>query len=104
MIRRPPRSTLFPYTTLFRSDRRPTVRTQSDYGKRRRARIQNAVDHDWRRLDLRSGVGIPGVIYPGDLKARDVRAVYLVEIRIAAVARIAARRSPVSVSAAAWLW
>src|SRR5215203_7005060 len=23
MIRRPPRSTLFPYTTLFRSDRRP---------------------------------------------------------------------------------
>src|SRR2546421_8952812 len=25
MIRRPPRSTLFPYTTLFRSDRCPTV-------------------------------------------------------------------------------
>src|SRR3712207_8520661 len=25
MIRRPPRSTLFPYTTLFRSDRSPTV-------------------------------------------------------------------------------
>src|SRR5256886_5981080 len=24
MIRRPPRSTLFPYTTLFRSERRPT--------------------------------------------------------------------------------
>src|SRR5437667_6207104 len=29
MIRRPPRSTLFPYTTLFRSDaRRPGVRLQ----------------------------------------------------------------------------
>src|SRR5258707_2390850 len=27
MIRRPPRSTLFPYTTLFRSDRRPASRT-----------------------------------------------------------------------------
>src|SRR5690554_6973386 len=27
MIRRPPRSTLFPYTTLFRSDRRPAVKT-----------------------------------------------------------------------------
>src|SRR2546422_4230719 len=26
MIRRPPRSTLFPYTTLFRSVRRPTGR------------------------------------------------------------------------------
>src|SRR2546429_7256299 len=26
MIRRPPRSTLFPYTTLFRSDRGTTVR------------------------------------------------------------------------------
>src|SRR5256885_7740972 len=27
MIRRPPRSTLFPYTTLFRSYRRKTMRT-----------------------------------------------------------------------------
>src|SRR2546425_2870259 len=26
MIRRPPRSTLFPYTTLFRSPRRPDLR------------------------------------------------------------------------------
>src|SRR5689334_24265305 len=26
MIRRPPRSTLFPYTTLFRSEKRPNVR------------------------------------------------------------------------------
>src|SRR5258708_29773940 len=25
MIRRPPRSTLFPYTTLFRSEQRPTL-------------------------------------------------------------------------------
>src|SRR2546422_6780332 len=29
MIRRPPRSTLFPYTTLFRSLRSPVVFTQS---------------------------------------------------------------------------
>src|SRR2546429_1317724 len=28
MIRRPPRSTLFPYTTLFRSNRRPRQWTQ----------------------------------------------------------------------------
>src|SRR5437899_7969172 len=33
MIRRPPRSTLFPYTTLFRSKRpRPTVPTQPALG------------------------------------------------------------------------
>src|SRR5258708_29745958 len=29
MIRRPPRSTLFPYTTLFRSPGNPLVRTQT---------------------------------------------------------------------------
>src|SRR3989304_9420806 len=29
MIRRPPRSTLFPYTTLFRSTRPPRTRTRS---------------------------------------------------------------------------
>src|SRR3712207_7289123 len=40
MIRRPPRSTLFPYTTLFRSERYPDVRfhqgdmTDFDLGRR----------------------------------------------------------------------
>src|SRR2546426_7334199 len=32
MIRRPPRSTLFPYTTLFRSD--PRAHASSDVGRR----------------------------------------------------------------------
>src|SRR3712207_8906537 len=32
MIRRPPRSTLFPYTTLFRSDR-PWLRGRGDEGR-----------------------------------------------------------------------
>src|SRR3712207_8339338 len=32
MIRRPPRSTLFPYTTLFRSDRGLSVAWQSSAG------------------------------------------------------------------------
>src|SRR5258708_25705666 len=31
MIRRPPRSTLFPYTTLFRSNSNPTRNTSSRY-------------------------------------------------------------------------
>src|SRR5215813_14760144 len=36
MIRRPPRSTLFPYTTLFRSTRPPPVRRSSLCRSRRR--------------------------------------------------------------------
>src|SRR5256885_12802466 len=51
MIRRPPRSTLFPYTTLFRSrqdlDRRPAARPQ-----RQRLRAEGGV-----RLGDRIGVG-----------------------------------------------
>src|SRR3712207_7634479 len=44
MIRRPPRSTLFPYTTLFRSGRAPAVRGGIDEG----------ID-DLQLLDDRSG-------------------------------------------------
>src|SRR2546429_5778299 len=36
MIRRPPRSTLFPYTTLFRSDRRGGARRYRRGGRGRR--------------------------------------------------------------------
>src|SRR3989441_11896287 len=38
MIRRPPRSTLFPYTTLFRSHHRPAV-VESAWAWHRRARL-----------------------------------------------------------------
>src|SRR2546426_3059427 len=48
MIRRPPRSTLFPYTTLFRSRRRHHARHDSDAG------------------------GVVPVPQPGDHQARDV--------------------------------
>src|SRR2546430_11251467 len=34
MIRRPPRSTLFPYTTLFRSQSKPFADTEPDYSIR----------------------------------------------------------------------
>src|SRR3712207_7467113 len=37
MIRRPPRSTLFPYTTLFRSGREEAQRERADNGMRRAA-------------------------------------------------------------------
>src|SRR5436190_21295819 len=41
MIRRPPRSTLFPYTTLFRS--RTSNDERVDYGRRRVPRINGAI-------------------------------------------------------------
>src|SRR2546426_9926619 len=50
MIRRPPRSTLFPYTTLFRS---PRVARASVVGEQREGEVAGAevdlVDHDARR-------------------------------------------------------
>src|SRR2546421_4273779 len=49
MIRRPPRSTLFPYTTLFRSGRGATV--SRNFAEPRMAR------HEWSgRLRLRHGL------------------------------------------------
>src|SRR5256885_16978251 len=55
MIRRPPRSTLFPYTTLFRSRLDP--RASGD----RRATRQGRADGAWRRYALlrpRHGDGV----------------------------------------------
>src|SRR5438067_5419603 len=64
MRRRPPRSTLFPYTTLFRSSARPPVR-------RGRGRVR-AVAHRPSRVRLRAGwrnrAGLGG---PGGGRARD---------------------------------
>src|SRR5437773_12322305 len=42
MLRPPPRSTLFPYTTLFRSERRPALRLDR---ARRASRTAYAVPH-----------------------------------------------------------
>src|SRR2546427_8490040 len=54
MIRRPPRSTLFPYTTLFRSDINPRLRLAMD--KAREANmakdsVQNAIKRGAGQLD-----------------------------------------------------
>src|SRR2546422_6557179 len=70
MIRRPPRSTLFPYTTLFRSlgrvgvhggQRRALARAgrhgrAARLGDGRRALVARPLDHG-RRRGLRGGVG-----------------------------------------------
>src|SRR5437667_541917 len=50
MIRRPPRSTLFPYTTLFRSDRRH----RALQGRHRHALARAPRHHHPRRLQPRS--------------------------------------------------
>src|SRR3989442_11182306 len=49
MIRRPPRSTLFPYTTLFRSARRDRLSTDAVRTRR-----------SWRADETSRGRGIPG--------------------------------------------
>src|SRR5690242_21416144 len=60
MIRRPPRSTLFPYTTLFRSRRAQRRQVPDDGARRRRAphaaarqRHDVDVDPELRAPDLR---------------------------------------------------
>src|SRR5260370_29717173 len=51
MIRRPPRSTLFPYTTLFRSrSRAPTVATQPDFALPSRSCIRRTRTRDERAI------------------------------------------------------
>src|SRR2546422_8427116 len=59
MIRRPPRSTLFPYTTLFRSRL-----AQADYRRLRRAHASDLVFPDTRH---------PGVPISGEKKVRTER-------------------------------
>src|SRR5256885_13061497 len=55
MIRRPPRSTLFPYTTLFRSDMHATDRGDSlALGKIRYPDIQAGVEGDRKSTRLNS--------------------------------------------------
>src|SRR5690348_17862959 len=54
MIRPPPRSTLFPYTTLFRSRRRERRSLEKDHGrcKGRDPRIEEHDQHDGRSARL----------------------------------------------------
>src|SRR2546422_6904657 len=57
MIRRPPRSTLFPYTTLFRSHaRRPEYASEA----RAELRVVIADDNLWHAVHC----GVPGLLRP----------------------------------------
>src|SRR3712207_7506380 len=79
MIRRPPRSTLFPYTTLFRSQHRADAQAVDDHHVERARAEQRAegegeerhhdvVRHDAGRADL---AGLVQVLPPARLRADD---------------------------------
>src|SRR5215211_4949587 len=80
MIRRPPRSTLFPYTTLFRSHRARPARPGGHRGLRRsprgnRARRLPRHDARLRRVRLRRGDSLDRAVrLDGDRRARARRA------------------------------
>src|SRR2546430_8632041 len=86
MIRRPPRSTLFPYTTLFRSSPqrlrpsvvRPRREARREAGRAGFVRIHIRADREAifsRALDLRDGVAELGPVRPtGLLEVIDLRA------------------------------
>src|SRR3712207_8294248 len=57
MIRRPPRSTLFPYTTLFRSPRGARERDRAEGGRPDRDRRDLRRGDDRRRAAGRAGGG-----------------------------------------------
>src|SRR5438477_3268530 len=60
MIRRPPRSTLFPYTTLFRScvDLRVFLRTRDAASPRQRYRFARALRSEEHTSELQSHVNL----------------------------------------------
>src|SRR2546422_4811662 len=55
MIRRPPRSTLFPYTTLFRSEGLPDARGRGQEGPRRAPEADGFVHHQSGRDRQKEG-------------------------------------------------
>src|SRR2546425_7889832 len=62
MIRRPPRSTLFPYTTLFRSLLRRKLTAKKCGGQARRKRPvcrEFRVDEKWSHRKIRTGTASP---------------------------------------------
>src|SRR5260221_5346840 len=55
MIRRPPRSTLFPYTTLFRSSRCGTGRGYFILSSTSKLKTASPAGHLWHSSDAKSG-------------------------------------------------
>src|SRR2546422_1888986 len=66
MIRRPPRSTLFPYTTLFRS----VTDTAGDDALERRRLLEPLVDQFLHGWGVRSGAGARSEEHTSELQSR----------------------------------
>src|SRR5438105_8594862 len=62
MIRHPPRSTLFPYTTLFRSQERTQHQALGARAGRKPARSVRAVQHGQRLFGRRADRGIAALL------------------------------------------
>src|SRR5256885_8425766 len=79
MIRRPPRSTLFPYTTLFRSQAPPARRHQSAPPRARRgARHRAFPARDRDRLLVAASPHSVAVRFGGDRKSTRLNSSHLV--------------------------
>src|SRR5258705_7079053 len=78
MIRRPPRSTLFPYTTLFRSDARKCVVRHRHGGRGVRADLRlHQPDRKSTRLNS-SHLGISYAVFCLKKKKKQIREITLV--------------------------
>src|SRR5947208_9551349 len=69
MIRRPPRSTLFPYTTLFRSPLLVTPEVQAELERRGQVELIGAPSIDWVGVPLKIGDRPIGVLVAQDRKS-----------------------------------
>src|SRR5256885_10858438 len=75
MIRRPPRSTLFPYTTLFRSDRRENACVGEN--RENHVHCDASENHD-DSSEQRSAVERPGGVHGRDRKSTRLNSSHLV--------------------------
>src|SRR2546430_10242869 len=63
MIRRPPRSTLFPYTTLFRSDLQFPINVKKSFQELKVIRTEKVSEHDAILLFATNSSGQPLELY-----------------------------------------
>src|SRR3712207_7214816 len=70
MIRRPPRSTLFPYTTLFRSDPEEVVRADAEEVEQDRALGRGAVAGDALALGPEAAEEVRSEEHTSELQSR----------------------------------
>src|SRR5256885_5077090 len=68
MIRRPPRSTLFPYTTLFRSSKDQNITKKLQFAK-----LTSGLNNNRSKIAVASGAGFHAVGQPGNPDRKSTR-------------------------------